>query len=250
MKIKGKALIIPDCHIPYHDKRAYDLMLKVARAQKITEVVILGDYADFYAINSHGKSPAINQLLKKEIDAVISELKRLRRLFPKAKIVYIQGNHEYRLERYIERQCPELYDVIDCKSILKLDALQIKFIPYGPNQIYSVLGSKLKARHEPLAGGKYAAHASVVKAGCSLIFGHLHTIAESQVVMMDGSNHRGITCGWLGDKDHPVMSYVKNHHQWAQGFSLVTALTGGTFFNETKHIIGYKTCHNGKVYSN
>lgn len=247
--MKKTALIIPDCHIGLEgscDMRAYNLMIKVAKKQKIDEIVILGDYADFYSVNSHGKDPGIEDILAKEIQMVKKELNKLRDGFPKAKIVFLQGNHEYRLERFIQNKAPELFGLFNTESLLGLKELDIKYVPYTPDQKYSVLGSKLMARHEPISGGVHVAHGTVVKAGCSVIFGHVHRIQESQVVMMNGDNHRGIAAGWLGNKDHASMSYVKNHHQWSLGFALVT-VKDKEFFCDLKHIINYKVLHNGEI---
>ena len=140
-------------------------------------------------------------------------MKKLHKWFPK--MVILRGNHDERIK--------------------------LKAIEGGIEDI-----AKLIARHEPLGGGVHVAHNSVVKAGCSVIFGHVHRIQESQVVMIDGSNHRGISAGWLGNKDHSVMNYVKNHHQWSLGFALVT-VQGKEFFCDLKHIINYKVLHNGKI---
>lgn len=246
-KIKT-ALVIPDCHIPYHDEKAYQLMIDVAKDLNPDEIVILGDYADFYAINSHGKKPDMTHLLQEEVTAVVEKLIQLKKLFPDAKRVYIEGNHEYRLGRYVASKCPDLYGVVDVRSILELNILGFDFVPYTPNQQYKILGSKLVARHEPLAGGKHVAQNTVEKAMSSVIFGHTHRIQEAQVVTMDGHNYRGISSGWLGDKESPVMQYVKSHHQWAQGFSVVRVLEDGTWFNQLVHIIDYKCCVDGYIY--
>jgi hypothetical protein len=135
-------------------------------------------------------------------------------------------------------------------ELFKLDEYGFEFIPYGPNQKVRVLNSHLYARHEPISGGVHTAHGSVVKAGKSLIFGHTHRIQESQVVSIDGDNYRGISSGWLGDIDHEdgVFNYVKNHHQWAQGFSIVTVLNDGTWFNQLVHIINNKCVVDGFIY--
>lgn len=247
MEIK-KALIIPDCHIPYEDKRAYQLMLDIAVDQEISEVVILGDYADFYDITSHPKDPGMGTKLIDEVSAVQARLMELRALFPKARIVYIEGNHEYRLGRYIRDRAHELFGLIDTYTLLGLKTLNIDFIPYGPNQKHPVMGSTLYARHEPIAGGTHCAYGTVVKAQASVIFGHTHRIQEAQIVSIDGQNFRGISCGWLGDESDPVMGYVKNHHQWAKAFSILNLLEDGTWFNHLLHIINYKTVYNGKVY--
>ena len=242
------ALIIPDCHIPYEDKRAYQLMLDVATDLDPDEIVILGDYADFYAINSHGKSPDMTHILQDEVSEVVSRLIELKKLFPNAKRVFIEGNHEYRLGRYIASKCPDLYGVVHTKGILELDILGFEFIPYGPTQKYNVLGSNLIARHEPLAGGKHVAQNTVEKAMASVIFGHTHRIQEAQIVTMKGDNYRGISSGWLGDSRHKVMQYVRSHHQWAQGFSVVRVLEDGTWFNSLVHIIDYKCLVDGHIY--
>jgi len=247
LKIKT-ALIIPDCHIPYHDRRAYELMLQVAQDQEIDEIVILGDYADFYGVNAHGISPSVEKKLMQEVEEVIGHLEELNELFPKAKKVFIQGNHEYRLERYLKNKAPELFGLVDTRKILNLKELGFNYVPYTPNQKYQVMGSKLMARHEPIGGGVHAAHSTVVKSGCSVIFGHIHRIQESQVVMMNDDNHRGISCGWLGDKDHEAVSYVKSHHQWSLGFSLVKMLPNKNFFATTVQIIDYKCAYGDKIY--
>lgn len=243
-----KALIIPDCHIPYEDKKAYDLMLAVAKDIDPDEIVILGDYADFYGLSSHGKDAGIQELFQEELYEVIERLKELNKLFPNAKKVFIEGNHEYRLPRYLNKNCKELYGSVSVPNLLHLKHFGFEFVPYGPDQKYNVLGSKLVARHEPLAGGKHVAQNTVEKAMASVIFGHTHRIQEAQTVAIDGKNYRGISSGWLGDKDHPVMSYVKNHHQWALGFSEVTVLEDGTWFNNLIHIIDYKCNYNGNIY--
>lgn len=243
-----RALIVPDCHIPFEDKRAYEIMLNVAKDVDPDEIVILGDYADIYGVNSHGKDPEIKEELRDEVMQVCMRLRELKDLFPRSRKIYIEGNHEYRLARFIKNKAPELFGCIKVEDILHLDKYGFEFIPYGPNQQYNVLGSKLIARHEPLSGGLHCAHGTVSKAMKSVIFGHTHRIQESQIVTLDGDNYRGISSGWLGDKDHPVMGYVKNHHQWALGFSIVTVLPDGTWFNQLIHIIDYKCVFDGNIY--
>ena len=234
-----RALIIPDCHIPYEDKQAYELMLLVAQniKPKLDEIVILGDYADFYGVNSHGKSPAIVESMEDEIERVKARLRQLQELFPNANRVFIEGNHEHRLARYLQNKAPEIYNFLDTSRLLELEKFGFKFIPYSPDQKYKVLGSPLYARHEHLAGGLHCAHGTVTKASASVIFGHVHRIQESQIVSIDGEYYRGIASGWLGNKDHPVFNYVKTHHQWQLGFSVVTYTTEGIFHNQLVHII-------------
>lgn len=245
-----RALIIPDTHVPFEDKQAYSMMLNVAEDVQPEEIVILGDFGDFYSINSHGVDARLRHLnLVDEIAAVNDRLDELDELFPEARKVFIAGNHEHRLARYINNKAPELIGMAEVDHLFSLHTRRNwKFVPYGPTQLYQVLGSHLFARHEPLSGSAHAAYQTVVKAGCSVVFGHIHRIQEYQVVMMDGKNHRGISVGWLGDETHHVMEYVGGHHQWAKGFGVVDVLRDGTFFHQTVHIIGGKCSYGGMVY--
>jgi len=242
------ALIIPDCHIPYEDERAYNLMLDVAKDLSPNEIVIIGDYADFYNVSSFGKSPGIYDTLQDEIAAVHERLKQLKDLFPKAKKVFLQGNHEYRLERFVNSNAKEFFGLITTQSLLELDRFGFDYIPYGPNQLYQVLGSKLYARHEPLTTGLHVAHGTVSKALKSVIFGHVHRLQESGIVAINGEEYRGISCGWLGDKKHEVFNYVKAHHQWNLGFCIITVLNNGLWFSDLTHIMDYKCVANGFLY--
>ena len=244
------ALLIPDTHRPYHDRKAYNLMLKAAKDIGVDEIVILGDYADIYALNAHGgKNPTLPTTLIEEIEDVNSGLDELDKLFPKAKKIYIQGNHEYRFERYIFDKCPELFGVTEFRNLIKIDQrINWKYIPYGPNQQYKVGGSYLIARHEPLAS---SAKATASRALCSLVYGHIHRIEESHLVGLKDDNHVCFSVGWLGDKrNDKVFSYVKGHHQWQLGFGLVYVREETKYFYHNKvHIMDDYTCVvNGKLY--
>lgn len=242
------ALIIPDCHIPFEDKKAYDLMVKVAIELQPDEIVILGDYADFYSVMSHQKDPTVFSMLKEEIEAVNDRLDDLDFLFPKANKVFIEGNHEYRLERYLLSAAPALFGVTETKTLLNLNRRpRWKFREYGPNQSHQVLSSYLTARHEPLAS---SAKATASKALCSLVYGHIHRIEESHLVGLHGDNHVCFSVGWLGDKrKDKVFGYTKGHAQWQLGFGLAYVdPKSRLFFHQKIHIIDYKCVVNGVMY--
>jgi hypothetical protein len=243
------ALIIPDCHIPYENKRAYNLMLKVAKDLKPSEIVILGDYADFYWATSHGKHPDMLRTFKDEIKAINHRLDEMDELFPSSKKRYLCGNHEYRMERYLQEKAPELFGYVRYSELFELDKRpNWSWHAYGPNQRLQIMNSKLYARHEPLAN---TAGGTAHKAMCSLIYGHIHRIEESHIVSMDGKNHVCFSVGWLGDKrKEKIYGYVKNHHQWQLGFGLVYVdASTRYFYHEKIHILDNMTCVvNGKQY--
>lgn len=243
------ALIIPDTHRPFHDKRAYNLMLEVASYVNPHEIVILGDYADFYSVSSHAKDPRIFSMLEDELVSVLEGLTELDQLLPSAKKVFIEGNHCFRLERYLVDRAPALFGITSVEHLFELNRRpKWSYIPYGPNQQYKVLNSKLTARHEPLAP---TAKGTASRALCSLVYGHIHRIESAHLVGLDGTDHVCFSVGWLGDtRQDKVFSYVKNHHQWQTGFGLVYVNTqNGYFYSVPIHILDNYTCVvHGKIF--
>lgn len=236
-----RSLPIPDSHIPYHDRTAYGLILDVAEDVGVDEILILGDYADFYDINSHGKSRAVKEMLYDEVECVHMHLAEIQKRFPKAKKKYVEGNHEWRLQRFIDNKAPELFNFLDTNSLLKLESFGFEFIPYTPDQAVQVLDTDLVARHEPTK-----------KAGCSYIHGHDHRFHETQEYTLDGRQIKVLGGGFLGNKHHPVFSYVKGHHQWGLGARIITQLDNGNWFDTKlevqQHKKTYQTIYEGHIY--
>jgi len=245
-------LVVPDVHKPFHHVKAYNLMLEVASFIQPKHILILGDYADFYSVSSHSRDPRVFSMLEDELIDVLSGLDELDQLFPSAKKTFLQGNHEYRLERYLMDKAPALFGITSTEHLMDFDKRpNWKFVHYGPNQRVAVAGSKLYARHEPLAP---TAKGTSTKALCSLVYGHIHRIEESHIVGLDGTNHVAFSVGWLGDKrKESIFGYVKGHHQWQLGFGLVYVdPSNGLFYHKKVHILevdGKLSCVvNGKVF--
>jgi hypothetical protein len=229
-------------------------MLEVARFVGPKYVYILGDYADFYSVSSHAKDPRVFGMLTDEVCDVLMGLDQLDQIFPGAKKVYIEGNHEYRLERYLTNQAPALFGTTSTQHVLELhDRPLWNFIPYGPDQLTSVAGSCLFARHEPLGNN---AKLTATKALCSITYGHIHRIEESHIVGLDGSNHVAFSVGWLGDKrKDQVFNYVKGYWQWQMGFGIIYVDPKSRMFYHNKiHILETNkklSCFfNGKLFTN
>ena len=214
------AAIIPDTHRPYHDKKAYALMIKALRFVDPCEIVLLGDYADFYSVSRHSKDPRLEHLLQKEVDDVNSGLDELDALFPKAKKVFLEGNHEARLSSYVGNHASALFGLTDCEYLFRLNQRpRWSWIAFGKNQLYRVLGSDLCTRHRPLASN---AKTSVLRAGLNLCYGDIHKIELAYAVALDGRNLVGFCPGWLGDlKQVGAFDYMVSMPQWQLGFALV-----------------------------
>lgn len=212
-------------------------MLEVASYISPDEIIILGDYADFYFASGHGpKHPKLLNTTVDEVESVNQGLDELDKLFPRSKKKFIEGNHEFRLTRFCQNKCPELFGYVDSQHLFKIQERGWNWISYGPNQRTQVLGSKLYARHEPFGS---SAKATAARALCSVVYGHIHRIEESHIVGLDGTNHVAFSVGWLGDKrKDEIFGYVKGHQQWQLGFGLVYVdQSTGMFFHNKIHII-------------
>lgn len=256
MKPLRIVLLIPDTHRPYHDRKAYALMVRafqdvVLKYQHIAEfeIVILGDYADFYAVTSHQKDPRVLQMLIDEVEDVLKGLDQLDELFPDVKKVFIEGNHEHRLERYLSEKAPALFGITSTEHLLKINQRpNWTFHKYSPNQLYAIGGTKLFVKHEPPGS---SAKLSATKAISNIVYGHIHRIEESHIVSIEGVNYVAFSVGWLGDKrNDKIFGYVKGHHQWQMGFGLTFIDTSTNYFyNQTAHILeNYSCVVAGKLY--
>ena len=65
-----KVFFVPDTHVPYHDQSAFKIALKAIDRFQPDILVILGDFADFYSVSAHDKSPNRVAFLQDEIKEV------------------------------------------------------------------------------------------------------------------------------------------------------------------------------------
>lgn len=211
-----KILLIPDVHHPYADKNAWDLMLKAAKEFKPQHAIILGDFADFYGISSYDKKPERSLKLKEEMDAAKLALDQVKALGAKNN-VFIAGNHEDRLERYLMSSAPELFDFISIPKILELKEKGFKYVPY--KQAYKI--GKLNITHDAGNAGRYAHYKALDVFQHNIVIGHTHRIGFA--VEGDASGNRHITAqlGWLGNVEEiDYMHQVKARKDWSLGFGI------------------------------
>ena len=211
-----KILFIPDCHVPYHDKDAFNLMLKAGKEFKPEHVVIMGDFADFYGVSSHSKDPNRALKLKEEIEDTKEALDQVISIGAKNN-VFVAGNHEDRLERYLRDRAPELFNFISIPKILELKEKGFKYTPY--KQAYKL--GKLNITHDAGNAGRYAHYKSLDTFQHNVIIGHTHRIGYAVEGDAQGSRHVCAMFGWLGDvSEIDYMHQVKARKDWSLGFGI------------------------------
>lgn len=100
----SRILIIPDTHVPYHDERAWQLLLQVARAFGFDYVIILGDFIDCYSVSSHSKSPSRVRLVRLEADAGKKKLSEITNALKQGRLEHPYARPS--LEKYYDEEEP------------------------------------------------------------------------------------------------------------------------------------------------
>lgn len=235
----SKMLYVTDIHVPYHDmdavSRAIDYGMKVG----CDSVGFWGDIQDCYGISTFEKDPRKRRFAQ-EIEDTRHLFGAFRNAFPDAKMIYKEGNHEFRLPRYIQKKCPELSDADMIKpldEILELDRLGIKWVdgkrPAFLNQLNLMHGDEYGGR----SGGVNPARNMYLKTKECSIAGHWHRSSQYNAKTIRDRIISTWTVGCLCDM-HP--EYMPNN-DWNHGFAIIEREDDDWFVVHNKRII------NGKV---
>ena len=210
-------LVVADAHRPFHNQRAWDLMLEVGQVFKPHHLIVNGDLADFYSVSSHAKDPARVDRLDEELADVNAGLDQIDSLGASKK-VFIGGNHEDRLTRYLQDRAPELYGVIDIPHLFQLKTRKNwEYVPYK----HDIRLGKLYATHDVGTAGRYATYKALDTYQHSIVTGHTHRISYVVEGNAVGEFKLSASFGWLGDAEQvDYMHRVLVKKNWALGFGV------------------------------
>ena len=247
MKIEPheKIMFLSDMHIPFHSPSSIEAMLRFAREFDPMRIYLLGDIIDFYAVSRFDKDPTRITGLQDEIDQTIAILSQIVQDAPGSTIVYLEGNHEVRLQKYLWKH-PEIssLNALNIKNLLGLDELGIKYIPQTTTHVYH----KFVIEHGDVARkySGYTARAQLEKRGMSGISGHTHRLGMHYHTNM-GGNYVWVENGCMCDLNP---GYVIGLPDWMDGFSVGYFKRGrtGRFIIEQVPIIDGKISYAGKEY--
>ncbi len=95
------AVVYGDTHVPFEDKEAIRVLHGVIKDARPDIIVNVGDLVDAWQISRFDKDPARLDSLQDNIDTARTHLHQIAQLAPKARRVWLEGNHESRLGRAI-----------------------------------------------------------------------------------------------------------------------------------------------------
>lgn len=226
-----------DLHIPFHDEAAISAMLDYAEQAGVNLITINGDLLDFYQVSSFTKKPLQSRPFQ-EIEIAKEWLTGLRQRFPQARIIFLQGNHEYRLERYICDKAPQIADLVENLLIdkLRLAGLKVEYMtePYRIGNLWHLHG------HEKPGGNYNPEYITNVMMGYiydHFVVFHYHRTQDKIYRRLGDRWFKASACGHLAQQlDYAMVN------KWNQGFSLIHYKANGDF------VIDNKTIIKGEIY--
>jgi predicted phosphodiesterase len=225
---------LSDVHIPYHDLAALEIAIADGKKFKPDSVILNGDIADFYKVSRWRPDPR-NVHLEVEIEKVKQFLDYARQEFPKASIVWKEGNHEERWEAYLTEKAPELLNITNFQfeSIFELDRLGITLV----RDQRMIMCGKLPVLHgheypKGITNPVNMARGMFLRGVDSALAGHGHRSSEHSESTLMG---RLITCWSTGClcEMHPKYARV---NKWSHGFAMIENDKDGAFEVVNKRI--------------
>lgn len=215
-----------DEHFPFQDEYARNLALQIVRDFDPNLLICGSDGVDFYSLSKFDKDPKRAFDLQTEITSWRRGVREWATAAPNARKVFIPGNHEDRLRRYIWRH-PEMagLNALSLNNLLGLQDLDVECEE-------SIIGENY-GQSEVEIGPLVIKHGSVVRKHSAytargemdkefynvpvLLTGHVHRGGTHYATTRRGIV-RGYECFCLCDTNP---SYV-NSPNWQQGIVIAT----------------------------
>ena len=248
-----KWLLVPDSHYPYEDAKAHRLIDNVINEVKPYGIAILGDFFDFYAISDHSKDWRRKLDLAEEISIGNERLKEFDKMGFKEK-KFIAGNHEWRLDRYIDNKAQEVFKMLAPANIITVrnlpQALDLKNRgwEYTDYKDYTKIG-KLHLTHDTGKAGMNAHRDAQADFESNVVIGHTHRMAMTVRGSARGETHAGLMLGWLGDVQQvDYMFKIKALRDWSLGFGIAYhQVSTGFVYVQPCPIVHYTALVEGKI---
>jgi len=241
------ACVLGDLHFRYEDAEALSLVMAWLAEYNPDRVFLNGDLLDFYALSHFDKSPANKDInITTEIGKLKEFLQELRENLPDADIYYIQGNHSKRLEKYLTKKAPELWEVINIPDLVGLSEYGVKWIP-GKKDAFVQYGSTLIGHFDRVS--KHSAYTAKL----------LHEQFPGYNVVQNHTHRQGLFFHTIGNKqywaaeagclaDLKQADYVGGTPNWQLGCMTITTDQNGEQIPELVQIINGKLYYRGDIW--
>lgn len=131
----------------FHDADAMGTFVEVARIEQPDSIIILGDFLDLAGQGKYIQEAGFARTTQMSLDFAHEWLSTLRAAAPESTIVIIEGNHDKRMQNFIELNAlaafgltranmPEDWPVMSLPYLLRLDELDIEYMDAYPAAVY------------------------------------------------------------------------------------------------------------------
>lgn len=244
---------------PFHDEQAMSVALQIVNfleeTDRVDSVINLGDFLDLPAQGRFEQEPAFANTTQLAFDRGHLFLQEQRAAAgPDAKIVLIEGNHDRRMEKFIQTNAISAFGlkkantdslpVMSIPYLLRLDELGVDYIDAYPagahwitDQLRAIHGNKARSN------GSTAAAYTNDTPHISTIFGHAHRLEIQSRTVFDRNGKiksMAISPGCLCRVDGAVPSVngstkvdgtpATYYENWQQGIAVVTVDQDDRFY--------------------
>jgi hypothetical protein len=246
-----RLIAVPDLQVPYHDKASLAAVEKLMADYRFDTYLQIGDFMDLDCISSHNKNN-LRAVEAKRLDYDYDEGNKIldrhqdiiRRNNKNARFVMLEGNHEYRIERFIDA-IPQLEGKIEVPTCLEFGRRKFEWVPYWSK------GKIFKHGKASFIHGRYTnqfhAKKHVDAYGCNIFYGHTHDVQTfSREMYGEDSTIVGQSLGCICRNQ----SYMRGApNKWQQAITIFEFFPDGNFTYNLIRIFKHRFIYNGKVYA-
>jgi len=128
---------------PFHDDAAMNVFIDAAVKMQPDKIQILGDFLDLASQGRFAQEASFAQTTQEALNTGHAFLAKLRAACPDAEIVIVEGNHDKRMQNFIEANAvaafglkraglPESWPVMSLPYLLRLDELNVQYVDAYP----------------------------------------------------------------------------------------------------------------------
>lgn len=198
----------------------------------------LGDFLDFNELSSYveGKPGAVEEDVASTFEAGRTILKRHRKILGKARMVLLQGNHDYRAVSYAEKR-PALKHHLDVPTNLSLKTMDIEWVESWAKGRLFKLGNAYFTHGRFV--NKYHAAKMVDHYGVCIYYGHSHDIMFYPKVLH--GNDKTLEAGSLGCLCRYDLKYMRGApNNWQQAVTTMYVRPNGNYNLYVSRIFNHK----------
>lgn len=219
-------MCLPDAHFPNVDRKALECALRCVEYLKPHLVIVLGDWLDADGFSSHAKSKVRTMVARSYLEAEIVPCRAtLDRLQQNGRqLVYLEGNHEYRVERWAIKHAgsaaADIFAALDPKSLLSLrsNGRQRKNFTWVPYKDHYAIAPDLWAVHGWSTSKNAAADHLARGRNLSIVHGHTHRMGSATERLPSGQTVTAMSPGCLAEL---APDWLPAPTTWVHGLTLI-----------------------------